>query len=186
MPFITEEIWHLLDERTQGDDIIIASMPEAKPFDQKIIDAFARASEIILGIRNVRKEKNIANKEQVALKVKEGVGAECMMYPVVAKMGNLESIEKVQEQPSGAVTFIVGSQEFYIPLSGTIDVEAELKKLNEELKYTIGFKNSVTKKLSNERFVNNAPAAVVDKERQKLADAEARIKVLESQINSLK
>ena len=185
MPFITEEIWHLLDERAQGDDIIVASMPEAMPFDQKIIDAFTRASEIILGIRNVRKEKNIANKEQVALKVKEGAGADCAMYPVVGKMGNLESIEKVQEQPSGAVTFIVGSQEFYIPLSGAIDVEAELKKLNEELKYTIGFKNSVTKKLSNERFVNNAPAAVVDKERQKLADAEARIKVLESQINSL-
>ncbi len=186
MPFITEEIWHLLDDRKEGDDIIIAPMPVAGPFDQKITDAFARASEIILGIRKVRKDKNIANKEQLSLMVKEGAGAQCLLYPVVKKMGNLESIEKTTEQPAGAVTFIVGSQEFYIPLSGAIDVEAELKKLTEELNYTQGFMNSVAKKLSNERFVNNAPAAVVDKERQKLADAEARIKVLEEQINNLK
>jgi valyl-tRNA synthetase len=108
-----------------------------------------------------------------------------MLYPVVTKMGNLDSIEKVNEQPSAAITFIVGSQEFYIPLAGTIDVEAEIKKLNDELKYTRGFMNSVSKKLSNDRFVNNAPAAVVDKERRKLADAEARIKVLEEQLNNL-
>ena len=185
MPFITEEIWHLLADRNEGDDIIVAAMPSAMPFDQKIIDAFARATEIILGIRNVRKDKNIANKEQIELKVKEGANADCMLYPVVTKMGNLDSIEKVNEQPSGAITFIVGSQEFYIPLAGTIDVEAEIKKLNDELKYTRGFMNSVSKKLSNDRFVNNAPAAVVDKERRKLADAEARIKVLEEQLNNL-
>jgi valyl-tRNA synthetase len=160
-------------------------MPASKPFNQKVIDAFARASEIILGIRNVRKSKNIPNKEQVELKVKEGKTADCMLYPVVAKMGNLESIEKVNEQPSGATTFTVGSQEYYIPLAGTIDVEAELAKLEEELKYTKGFLISVSKKLSNERFVNNAPAAVVDKERQKQADAEARITVLENQIQNL-
>lgn len=186
MPFITEEIWHRLNDRMDGDDIIVATMPVAKLFDQKIIDAFARASEIILGIRNVRKDKNIANKEQVELKVKDGTGSDCMMYPIVAKMGNLDSIEKVKELPSGAITFIVGSQEFYIPLSRAINVEAELKKLTEELNYTRGFMNSVTKKLSNDRFVNNAPAAVVDKERQKQADAEARIKVLEEQIENLK
>ena len=186
MPFITEEIWHLLADRSEGDDIIVASMPQSKSFDQKIIDAFARVSEIILGIRKVRKEKNIPNKEKLELKVKSGEFADCMLFPVAAKMGNLESIEKVDEQPAGAVTFIVGSQEYYIPLAGTIDVEAELAKLEEELEYTKGFLTSVSKKLSNERFVNNAPAAVVDKERQKLNDAEARITVLEEQIKNLK
>ncbi len=186
MPFITEEIWHLLADRPEGDDIIVASMPQSKSFDQKIIDAFARVSEIILGIRKVRKEKNIPNKEKLELKVKSGEFADCMLFPVAAKMGNLESIEKVDEQPAGAVTFIVGSQEYYIPLAGTIDVEAELAKLEEELKYTKGFLTSVSKKLSNERFVNNAPAAVVDKERQKLNDAKARITVLEEQIKNLK
>jgi len=186
MPFITEEIWHLLANRPEGDDIIVASMPQSKSFDQKVIDAFARVSEIILGIRKVRKEKNIPNKEKLELKVKSGEFADCVLFPVAAKMGNLESIEKVDEQPAGAVTFIVGSQEYYIPLAGTIDVEAELAKLEEELKYTKGFLTSVSKKLSNERFVNNAPAAVVDKERQKLNDAEARITVLEEQIKNLK
>jgi valyl-tRNA synthetase len=186
MPFITEEIWHLLAERKEGDDIIVSRMPVSKPYDQKIIDAFTRASEIILGIRNVRKDKNIPNKETIELKVKSGESADCLFYPVVAKMGNVESIEMVNDQPSGAVTFIVRSQEYYVPLAGTIDVEAELAKLTEELNYTKGFLKSVVKKLSNERFVNNAPAAVVDKERRKQADAEARIKVLEEQISNLK
>jgi len=186
MPFITEEIWHLLAERKEGDDIIVSRMPVSKPYDQKIIDAFTRASEIILGIRNVRKDKNIPNKETIELKVKSGESADCLLYPLVAKMGNVESIEMVNDQPSGAVTFIVRSQEYYVPLAGTIDVEAELAKLTEELNYTKGFLKSVVKKLSNERFVNNAPAAVVDKERRKQADAEARIKVLEEQISNLK
>jgi valyl-tRNA synthetase len=186
MPFITEEIWHLLAERKEGDDIIVSRMPVSKPYDQKIIDAFTRASEIILGIRNVRKDKNIPNKETIELKVKSGESADCLLYPLVAKMGNVESIEMVNDQPSGAVTFIVRSQEYYVPLAGTIDVEAELAKLTEELNYTKGFLKSVVKKLSNERFVNNAPTAVVDKERRKQADAEARIKVLEEQISNLK
>ena len=186
MPFITEEIWHLLGERNEGEDIIVATMPTSKPFNQKVIAAFDRASEIILGIRNVRKEKNIPNKEKVELKVKEGPSADCLFYPIVAKMGNLESIEKVSQQPSGAITFTVRSQEYFIPLTATIDVEAELQKLEEELKYTSGFLNSVSKKLSNERFVNNAPEAVVERERQKQADAAARLKVLEEQINNLK
>ena len=108
------------------------------------------------------------------------------MYPVVKKMGNIENIEVVDEKPEGAVTLIVKSQEYYIPLTGSIDVEAEIKKLEEELKYTEGFLKSVEKKLANERFVNNAPAAVVDKEKKKKSDAEARIKVLNEQINNLK
>ncbi len=186
MPFITEEIWHLLADRAEGDDIIVAKMPASKPFDQKMIDAFAKASEIILGIRNVRKDKNIPNKEKIVLKVKNGENAGCSLFPLIAKMANLESIEMVEEQPQGSVIFIVRSQEYYIPLAGTIDVEAELAKLTEELNYTKGFLKSVTKKLSNERFVNNAPAAVVDKERKKQADAESRIKVLEDQIANLK
>ncbi len=186
MPFITEEIWHLLRERSEGDDIIVAKMPESKPWDHQIIKAYERASEIILGIRNLRKDKNIPQKESLILKVKSGETADCMMYPVVKKMGNLETVEIVDEKPDGAISFIVKSQEYYVPLTGSIDVEAELKKLQEELDYTKGFLKSVEKKLSNERFVNNAPAAVVDKEKKKKADAEARIKVLEEQIKSLK
>jgi valyl-tRNA synthetase len=160
-------------------------MPVSADYDGKIIEAFGRASDIILGIRNLRKDKNIPNKEKLELLVKAGKGAECMMYPVIEKMGNLESVEVVNEKPDGAITFIVKSQEYYVPLKDAIDTEAEIGKLTEELEYTKGFLKSVEKKLSNERFVNNAPAAVVEKERKKQADAEARIKVLEEQIKAL-
>jgi valyl-tRNA synthetase len=110
MPFITEEIWHLLKERNDGDDIIVAFMPVSADYDGKIIEAFGRASDIILGIRNLRKDKNIPNKEKLELLVKAGKGAECMMYPVIEKMGNIESVEVVNEKPDGAITFIVKSQ----------------------------------------------------------------------------
>ncbi len=186
MPFITEEIWHLLRERSDGDDIIVASMPVSQPFDEKNLKAFERAEQIIIAIRNLRKEKNIAHKEALELKVREGENAACQFYPVVSKLGNLLSIETVREKPDGVMVFTVGSQEYYVPLSQSVDVEAERKKIEEELNYTRGFLNSVLKKLSNGRFVNNAPAAVVEKERQKQADAEARIKVLEEQLKGLK
>ncbi len=104
----------------------------------------------------------------------------------MAKLGNVENINEVSEKPANALTFIVGAQEYYIPLSDSIDVEAEIAKLEEELKYTEGFLKSVVKKLSNERFVNNAPGAVVEKEKQKQADAEARVKVIKEQLSGLK
>jgi valyl-tRNA synthetase len=185
MPFITEEIWHLLREREEGDDVIIAKMPVSQSYERKYIEAFSRAADIILGIRNLRKEKNIPNKDKLMLMVKKSADSNCIFYPVIAKVANLESIDIVDDKPEGSITFIVKSQEYYVPLTGSIDVETELKKLKEELNYTKGFLKSVMKKLSNDRFVNNAPAAVVDKERKKQADAESRIKVLEEQIASL-
>ena len=186
MPFITEEIWHLLRDRKQGDDIIIAEMPVAKKFDEQSIAAFDRAESIIIAIRNVRKDKNIPQKESIKMLVKAGKFADCIFNPVVAKMGNIESIEIVAEKPDAVLTFTVGAQEYFIPMTDNIDVEAEIAKLEEELKYTRGFLVSVTKKLSNERFVNNAPAAVVDKEKKKASDAEARITVIEEQLKGLK
>ena len=185
-PFITEEIWHLLGEHKQGDDIIIAEMPVSGTYDEKMIMAFERAEKIISGIRTIRREKNIPQKESLQLMVKEGEGSKCIFYPIVQKMGNIEGVEIVTEKPDGSLSFIVGSQEFYIPLSDSIDVDAEIAKLEEEQKYTRGFLISVEKKLSNERFVNNAPAAVVEKEKQKMADAEARLKVIEEQLVGFK
>ena len=186
MPFITEEIWHLLRERKDGDDIIVASMPVARAFDAQNLKAFERAGQIIIALRNLRKDKNIPNKDPLVLKVKSGPMAECRFYPVISKLGNLSMVETVTEKPDGVMVFTVGSQEFYVPINESLDLEAEIKKIEEELKYTLGFLKSVQKKLSNERFVNNAPAAVVEKERQKQADAEARIKVLEEQLKELK
>ena len=185
MPFLTEEVWHLLRDRNEGDDIIITDVPVAASFDGKVIDAFERAMEIIVGIRNVRKDKNIAQKESLEILVKDGALAQCEYYPVISKMGNASKIEIVQEKPDGSLIFTVGAQEYYIPIDSGIDVEAEIAKLEEELKYTKGFLISVTKKLSNERFVNNAPEAVVVKERKKQADAEARKVVIETQLEAL-
>ena len=185
MPFLTEEVWHLLRERKEGDDIIISDIPVATKYDGKIIDAFERAMQIIVGIRNVRKDKNIPQKESLEILVKDGTLAQCDYYPVILKMGNASKIEIVKEKPDGSLIFTVGAQEFYIPIDSGIDVEAEIAKLEEELKYTKGFLVSVTKKLSNERFVNNAPEAVVAKERKKQADAEARSLVIEAQLKEL-
>jgi valyl-tRNA synthetase len=181
-PFITEEIWHLLSDRKEGDDIIISKLPVAEQFDDKVVTGFERAEKIIGGIRTIRREKNIPQKESLQLMVKEGENSNCVYYPVVEKICNLESIKMVADKVEGSLSFIVGSQEFYVPLADSIDVEAEIAKLEEELKYTNGFMKSVNKKLSNERFVNNAPEAVVAIERKKLADAESRIKVIEEQL----
>ncbi|HEY9116056.1 MAG TPA: class I tRNA ligase family protein, partial [Bacteroidales bacterium] len=186
MPFITEEIWHLLRDRKAGDDIIIAKMPVSAKVDKKLLAAFDKAEQIITGVRTVRKEKNILNRDSINLIVKEGEQAMCIFYPVVAKLGNIEKIEFVPEKPDGAVVFTIGSQEFYIPLAGVIDIESEISKLTEELNYTKGFLTSVMKKLSNERFVSGAPKAVVNVERKKQADAEARIAVIEEQLASLR
>lgn len=185
MPFLSEEIWHLLCERKEGDDIIIARLPEASPADKKIIRAFEKAEQVIIGIRKVRMEKNIPNRESIRLIMKKGKHDESMFYPVVEKLGKIIKIEEINEKPDNVITFIVGAQEYYIPLMESVNVGDEIAKLKEELKYTEGFLNSVLKKLANERFVNNAPGAVVAKEKQKQADAEARINALKDQLITL-
>jgi valyl-tRNA synthetase len=185
MPFITEDVWHHLRERREGEDIIISDMTVPKPWDDKILEAFDKAEQIIIGIRNIRKANNILNRDPIELKVREGENAECTFYPVVMKLGNISDVEIVPEKPEGVLVFTVGAQEYYVPRNENVDVESEINKIAEELNYTRGFLKSVIQKLSNERFVNNAPDAVVDKERQKQADAEARIQVLEEQLKGL-
>ena len=184
MPFITEEIWQLIDDKKDGDSLMIAKMPEAESYNEEIIEAFERVKEIISGVRNVRNENNIAQKENLELLVKGDYDSE--YNACITKMANLTSIANTDEKIDGAVSFMVKSAEFYIELGDLVDVEEELKKLNEELEYNKGFLNSVMKKLGNERFVNNAPEKVVAIEKQKKEDAESKIKVLEERIASLK
>ena len=187
MPFITEEIWQLLSERKEGESIMVSQMPEAKKYDAEMLAAFENVKEAISGIRNVRKDKNIPNKDALELKVQKGdKGYEAVFDPVLRKLANLSEFDAVSEEVKGAASFRVKSTSFYVPLEGLIDVEEEVKKLEEELKYAKGFLNSVMKKLGNERFVNNAPEAVVAKEKAKQADAESKIKVLEERIAGLK
>ena len=184
MPFITEEIWHAIAERSEGDDIIIAQQPKVQTVDEQVLKQMAFTQEVINNVRKVRSDKNIAFRDAIQLVVKGK--AEKDFDCVIAKLCNVSEISYVAEAPAGAFGFLVGSTEFFVPLTGSVDVEAEIKKLEEELKYAQGFLKSVEAKLSNERFVSGAPAAVVDKERKKKADAEAKIAVIEQQLAGLK
>jgi valyl-tRNA synthetase len=187
MPFITEEIWQLLKERKNGESIMVSQLPPVEHYDSEMIIAFENVKEAISGIRKIRKEKNIPNKDSLELKIQQGEkGYESGFAPVLQKLANLSALEMISEEVKGAASFRVKSTNYYVPVKGLIDAEEELKKLEEELSYTKGFLISVTKKLSNERFVNNAPEAVVAKEKAKQADAGAKIKVLEERIAGLK
>ena len=183
MPFLTEEVWHAIKERT--DDIIVASWPQTNTINNQVLTDFEVAAEVISGIRNIRKQKNIANKEVLDFSVKTNVSLNTAFDSVIAKLGNLSSINYVDEKVEGAFSFLVKSNEYFIPLGAIIDVEAELDKLQKELDYTKGFLKSVEGKLKNERFVNNAPEQVVAVERKKQADALSKITVLEEQISAL-
>lgn len=186
MPFITEEIWQAIKERTPEDALIVSTWPEAKPINEALITEFDFASEVISGIRTIRKEKNIAFKDAIGFSVINNEKINPTFDAIIEKMGNLETIEYVSEPVEGALTFRVKSNEYFVPMVGAIDVEAEIKKLTEELNYTEGFLKSVQKKLSNERFVNNAPEQVVASEKKKEADALAKIETLKSSLENLK
>ncbi len=186
MPFLTEDIWQYIAERTPEEALIVAKWPEAKPINKDLISQFEFASEVISGIRTVRKDKNIAFKDAIGFSVINHENANTAFDAVIAKLGNLEAIEYVSEPIEGAMTFRVKSNEYFIPMEGAIDVEAEIKKLSEELKYTEGFLKSVQKKLSNERFVSGAPEQVIANERKKEADALAKIETLQSSLANLK
>jgi len=187
MPFISEEIWHLLRDREENDCIMVSNMPEAENFDATKLKQFEFVEEVIIAIRNVRKEKNIPNKDPIELFIKKNYNEEpdTTYDSVAAKLCNIGDMRYVEEKVEGAISFIVRSTEFYIPIGQIINVKAERTRLEEELKYAKGFLTAVMKKLDNERFVNNAPEAVVEKERQKQADAEAKIKVIENQLELL-
>lgn len=183
MPFITEELWQHIDTRADGESIMYAPTPAAGTVDSEILGMMEHVKEVSAGLRNVRAAKNIPNKDEITVNIIGTWPAEedCL----IKKLCNTGAINHNAEKDSAAATFMVGATEVNVPLVGNIDVEAELAKLRKELDYYTGFRNSVMKKLSNERFVSNAPAAVVDAERKKQADAEAKIAGLEAAIAAL-
>lgn len=185
MPFITEELWQHLAERKEGESIMNQLLPESRPVDEERIGHFETIKEIIGGIRTIRLQKNIAQKEALQLQIVGDFPLKAF-NPVLSKIGNLSTIEQVTTKSDGAVSFLVGTTEYAVPLGNLIDTEAEIEKLTNELKYQEGFLQSVLKKLSNEKFVNNAPEAVVAAERKKQADAESKIKSLNESIAALK
>ena len=183
-PFISEEIWHLIGDKKDEDCIMVAPWPTLGDVDDSLLSNFDLAEEVITNIRNIRKEKNIANKVALDMLVIDNEKLDRSFNPIITKISNLSSFEYVENKAENAFSFIVKSNEFFIPFSEDIDVEAEIKKIEEELKYTKGFLISVSKKLSNERFVSNAPEQVVAVEKKKMADAEAKVKILEEKLNA--
>ncbi|MCD6200400.1 MAG: valine--tRNA ligase [Bacteroidales bacterium] len=186
MPFITEEIWQLIRPRKKGESIMMASWPERKAYDGSLTERFEKTKEAIATLRSIRKEKNIQPKEQLRLLILDTEEHfDNRFLSVLKKLGNLREIEFVSEKPENALSFIVKTTEYFIPFEEKIDVAGEIEKLKTELKYARGFLNTVMKKLGNERFISNAPAQVVERERQKQSDAEARIKAMEERLKEL-
>ena len=183
MPFVTEEIWHTLRERPEGVSIMTQHMPLSVFFDERFLNDFDQARDIIAGVRNLRNSKGLSPKEALELYIKGNYSG--TFGGIIVKLGNVSKIEVVNEKVEGALNFLVGTTECFVPVSQNIDKGAELQKLQEELKYAEGFLASVMKKLSNEKFVNGAPEKVVAVERQKKADAESKIEAIKAQIAAL-
>lgn len=186
MPFITEEIWQNLQPRKAGESIMVSLLPKAADYDEKGLTDFEAVKNVIVGIRNIRKQNNVAFKDSLELKVKRNDRYPAAFASVISKMGNIAGIEVVDEAPKGAWSFIADTVEYFIPATGLVNVEETKAQLEEELNYTRGFLNSVMKKLNNEKFVNGAPEQVVANERKKQADAEAKIAAIEAQLAALK
>jgi len=181
MPFITEELWQCLTDRKDGESLMIQPLPVYGKANEDTLATFEATKEVIAGVRTIRMQKNIAQKNQLELEI-IGENPVQSWIPAISKMCNLSSLKSVAEKSAGAASFIVGTTEYAVPLGDMIDVAAEIEKLKADLKYQEGFLQSVLKKLSNEKFVNNAPAAVIDMERKKQADAESIIKSLKESI----
>ena len=184
-PFIAEELWHLVRERKEGEDIIIAEWTKAEEVNQTLLSQFKIAEEVITNIRNIRKKNNVANKVKMDLFIKVNTKVSEELDPVISKMGNLTKLEYTSDKVANANSFIIDSNEYFIPFGDDIDLEAEKIKIEEELNYTKGFLQSVLKKLQNEKFVSSAPDKVIEIERKKESDALSKIKILEEKLQSM-
>ena len=185
MPFITEELWQHIYDRKEGESLMVQTLDINKVCNEEIVKNFEAVKEVIGGIRTIRLQKNIAQKEALSLQV-VGESPIAAFNAVISKLCNLTAIESVENKAEGSASFMVGTTEYAVPLGNLINVEEELKKLEADLKYNEGFLQSVLKKLSNEKFVSKAPANVIEMERKKQADAESKIASLKESIAALK
>ncbi|MCB0496556.1 MAG: valine--tRNA ligase [Cyclobacteriaceae bacterium] len=186
MPFISEEIWHLLRDRRDSESLMVAEWPKVGSVDSSLLEGAEASFEVITQVRNLRNSKGISPKETLALQYKSESPLDFVGFEeVVSKLANLSELVAVDAKPETAFGFVIKGHEYFVPVQGGVDLEKEREEILKELDYTKGFMNSVSKKLSNERFVNNAPEQVVANERKKLADAESKIKALEEQLEAM-
>lgn len=186
MPFITEEIWHKLNEKAENDCVIVADWPKAASYNEQIIDNATQVFEVIKTIRNLRQERQMSPKVALPLAVKSDNQQMYQQFePVLIKLANLEKLSFTNKKEEQTLSFVVKTDEFFIAIEENIDTEAEIEKISKELEYLKGFLKAVDKKLQNERFVNNAPPQVVENEKKKKADADAKISMLEESLKKL-
>lgn len=186
VPFVTEEIWQHISKRSPEDALIIASWPKTEGFDAQLIKDFDFNAQVISGVRTIRKEKNISFKKSIVLSVINSEKTTARFDPVIKKLGNISEVKYISEKPEGALSFRVKSNEYFVPVTCNINVEEEIAKLTEELKYNQGFLRSVQNKLKNERFISGAPEKVIAMEKQKEADALAKIETIKASLAGLR
>ena len=186
MPFLTEELWQNIAPRQEGESLMMSHLPEIKAYNEKTLAEVELLKEVISGVRNVRKERAIPNKETLELCVIADENYPARFAALLTKMANLSEVKHVTDKLSDAAAFLVKTTQYFVPLADKINAAEELPKLETDLEYLEGFLASVMKKLSNERFVQNAPEKVVANERAKQADAEAKIAALRERIAALK
>ena len=186
MPFISEELWHLLKDRTPEECLIVEKWPLISEYDRKLLSGFTIASEIIQQLRNIRKQKNISPKESLKLFIRTEKTFDQSFRDIIIRLANLSHFSSTDQKPENALSFLIRQFEFYLPVSEAIDTDAEKERLKKELEYNKGFLNSVQSKLANERFVSNAKPEVIENEKKKQADAEAKIKAIEEQLQGMK
>lgn len=185
MPFITEELWQNIAPRREGESIMYSALPSCIGGAASVLADIETAKEIIVGVRAVRAQKNLPNKEALVLNIVDADAPAGNVAALISKMANLSAINGNAAKDAAAASFMVGTQEYNIPLAGSIDVEAELKRINKDIEYYEGFLASVMKKLSNERFVAKAPEAVIEAERRKQADAQSKLETLRASLAAL-
>ena len=186
MPFITEELWHMVKKRSDGESIMISPMPEPEAYDRGLLGSFEELKEVTTSLRKIRKENNIPPSEAISLNVKAVKGQyNNILDPVLSRLVNISDVNTVDQKPKEMISFIVKFSEYFVPVSIEINVEEELKRLSDELGYSKGFLKGISKKLDNRSFVNNAPEKIVNIEKKKLSDTQAKIKALEEQIKNL-
>jgi valyl-tRNA synthetase len=183
MPFISEELYHIIGDRKANDAMIVAKWPEAGAFDASIIAQFDLAQQVIATVRTFRSQKKLSPKE--ALELKAMNVSDERFFPTIQKLANISSIEVVKQAAENAFAFVAGQSQYFIPVGGNINLDEERERLKKELEYNKGFLVSVQKKLANERFVQNAKPEVIDIEKKKMSDAEAKIKAIEAQLENL-
>jgi len=187
MPFITEELWHLIGERDEKDCIMVSEWPDTNAIDKDLLLCFEGMMSNVVSIRAIRNERGISPKEALELYIRDKQSEQSKsMEPLIMKLSNISAVHYTNDKVENAASFITNNIEFYVPLTGQIDIAAEKEKLLKELDYNKGFLQSVQVKLSNERFVANAKPEIVESEKKKEADAMSKIKTLEEQIAALR